>query len=174
MTAPTLPILAAEDGPVVKLPAGKLRGSRLPGVVSFKRVPYAANPFTAQTRFRAPQPVMAWTGVRDATGFGLPPPQPGRDTPPTLFGGPDDLTLNIWTPDPEASGLPVMVWLPGGAFIRADAGEAAYDGTRFAADGIRLRDGELPGRGRWVHGHRGRAGESWHPRPDRRARMGAR
>ncbi len=138
MTAPAMPTSATEEGPVVKFRTGQLRGSRQLGVVSFKRVPYAANPFTAQTRFRAPQPVTAWTGIRDATEFGRPPPQPGRDTPPTLCGGPDDLTLNIWTPDREAKGLPVMVWLPGGAFIRADAGEAAYDGTRFAAAGIVL------------------------------------
>lgn len=128
--------LATEEGPVVRLRTGELRGSRENEVVSFKRVPYALNPFTAQTRFRAPQPVTPWTGVRDATEFGPPPPQPGRDTPPTLLGGPDDLSLNIWTPDPKAKGLPVMIWIPGGAFIRADAGEAAYDGTRFAADGV--------------------------------------
>ncbi|MFL1874339.1 carboxylesterase/lipase family protein [Hansschlegelia beijingensis] len=133
-----MPTLAAENGPVVGLPTGQLRGSLLNGIVSFKGVPYAANPFTTRARFRAPQPVTAWTGVRDATDFGRPPPQPGRDTPPTLFGGADDLTLNIWTPDPEADGLPVMVWLPGGAFIRADAGEAAYDGARFAAGGVVL------------------------------------
>lgn len=128
--------LAATGQPVVSLSDGRVRGARAAGVASFKRIPYAANPFTAATRFQAPRPVVPWAGVRDATAFGPPPPQPSRDPQPVLFGGPDDLTLNIWTPDPDAKGLPVMVWIPGGAFVRADAGEAAYDGTRFAADGI--------------------------------------
>jgi para-nitrobenzyl esterase len=127
----------ADSGqPVVTLPSGHLRGTREAGTVTFKRVPYAANPFTAANRFQAPQPVVPWAGIRDATAFGPPPPQPSRDPQPVLFGGPDDLTLNIWTPDPSARGLPVMVWIPGGAFVRADASESTYDGTHFAAEGI--------------------------------------
>jgi carboxylesterase type B len=48
--------------------------------------------------------------------------------------GEDCLNLNIWTPDPGAAGLPVMVWIPGGMF---EAGSGAtYDGSRFARDGI--------------------------------------
>ena len=136
MKAPTMRELATEKGPVVSVQNGQLRGARLNGVVSFKGVPYAANPFTARTRFKAPRAVTAWDGVRDAMEFRRPPPQPGRDTLPTLLGGFDDLTLNIWTPDTAATGLPVMVWIPGGAFIRADASEAVYDGTGFAADGV--------------------------------------
>jgi carboxylesterase type B len=48
--------------------------------------------------------------------------------------GEDCLNLNIWTPDPGAAGLPVMVWIPGGMF---EAGSGAtYDGSSFARDGI--------------------------------------
>ncbi|MDZ5650277.1 carboxylesterase/lipase family protein [Nitrospirillum sp. BR 11828] len=130
------PSIAADGQPVVSLRSGRVRGTRAAGVASFRRIPYAANPFTAATRFQAPQPAGPWEGIRDATAFGPPPPQPSRDPKPVLFGGPDDLTLNIWTPDPAAGGLPVMVWIPGGAFVRADAGEPVYDGTRFAAAGI--------------------------------------
>ena len=135
LTLRSTPSIAAEDR-VVALGSGRVRGTYAAGVASFKRIPYAANPFTAETRFQAPQPVAPWVGLRDATAFGPPPPQPSRDPQSTLFGGPDDLTLNVWTPDPGAKALPVMVWIPGGAFVRVDASEAAYDGTRFAADGI--------------------------------------
>ena len=133
------PLIAA-DGvagqPVVSLRSGRVRGTNAAGVASFRRIPYAANPFTAANRFQAPQAIAPWEGIRDANAFGPPPPQPGRDPQPLLYGGPDDLTLNVWTPDPSAKGLPVMVWIPGGAFVRADASEPVYDGTRFAADGI--------------------------------------
>ncbi|RFC63409.1 carboxylesterase/lipase family protein [Fulvimarina endophytica] len=135
MTLRSTPSIAAGE-PVVSLRSGDVRGARRGGVASFKRIPYAADPFMAETRFQAPQPVAPWTGLRDATAFGPPPPQPSRNPQSALFGGADDLTLNVWTPDPGAEGLPVMVWIPGGAFVRVDAGEAAYDGTRFAADGI--------------------------------------
>lgn len=138
MTLHSVPSMAATHPPVVTLRSGRLRGTRSHGVAVFKGIPYAANPFKAQTRFQAPQAVAPWPGVRDASAFGLPPPQPSRDPQAVLVGGADELTLNVWTPDPQAKGLPVMVWIPGGAFIRADAGEAAYDGTRFAADGVVL------------------------------------
>ncbi|CAB3730819.1 carboxylesterase/lipase family protein [Achromobacter piechaudii] len=136
LTPPATPALPADGQPVFSIQSGRLRGTRAGGVASFKRVPYAANPFTAANRFQAPKPVAPWDGIRDATAFGLAPPQPSRDPQAVLFGGCDDLTLNIWTPDPSTKGLPVMVWIPGGAFIRADASEPAYDGDHFAVDGI--------------------------------------
>lgn len=135
LTFRSTPLLAGDET-VVSLRSGRVRGARAPGVTSFKGIPYAANPFSAATRFQAPKPVAPWAGIRDATAFGAPPPQPSRDTEASLFGGLDDLTLNIWTPDSNVRGLPVMMWIPGGAFVRADAGEQAYNGTRFAADGI--------------------------------------
>ena len=44
------------------------------------------------------------------------------------------LNLNVWTPDPGATGLPVMVWIQGGMFELSST--AAYDGSRFARDGV--------------------------------------
>lgn len=136
LTLRVAPAMAAGGQPVVTLRSGRVRGTSAAGVASFRRIPYAANPFTAATRFQAPKPVAPWDGIRDASAFGPPPPQPSRDRTPVLFGGADDLTLNVWTPDPAAKGLPVMVWIPGGAFVRGDASESAYDGSRFAAAGI--------------------------------------
>jgi para-nitrobenzyl esterase len=91
-------------------------------------------------RLRAPRPAGSWDGVRDATRFGPAPPQvaPPRSIADsawdTAAGGEDCLTLNLWTPDPGAGGLPVMVWIQGGMF--EFGGQAAYNGTHFARDGV--------------------------------------
>jgi para-nitrobenzyl esterase len=44
--------------------------------------------------------------------------------------------LNIWTPDPEASGLPVLVWIHGGAFANGSGAVPVYEGSKFARDGV--------------------------------------
>ena len=101
---------------VVQLDDGPVRGSVEAGVASFLGIPYAAPPFGAN-RMRAPQPVIPWSGERDATQYG--PTAPKGDYPPqyaTLFpevsiAGEDCLNLNVWTPDPAAVGLPVLVWI---------------------------------------------------------------
>jgi carboxylesterase type B len=62
------------------------------------------------------------------------PPPWDRLIPERGSVGEDCLNLNIWTPDPGAAGLPVMVWIPGGMF-ECGAG-ATYDGSRFARDGV--------------------------------------
>jgi para-nitrobenzyl esterase len=125
---------------IVSTTRGQIRGSSADGVCAFLGIPYAAPPFGAN-RLRPPQPVEAWTGVRDATVLGPEPPQPQfpRDDPTGMLFDPaapgeDCLNLNIWTPDPGAVGLPVMVWSPGGAFRYSSGG--SYDGSRFARDGV--------------------------------------
>ncbi len=126
---------------LVRTGQGRLRGSLVGGVHSFKGVPYAAPPFGA-SRLRPPRPVETWSGVRDALTFGAEPPQlrPPADHPAAALvwdpaePGEDCLNLNIWTPDPGSGGLPVMVWIPGGMFEVGTG--ASYDGSRFARDGI--------------------------------------
>ncbi|MBE2261521.1 MAG: carboxylesterase/lipase family protein [Burkholderiaceae bacterium] len=121
--------------PITTVEHGELRGARAGAVISFKRVPYAANPFIAANRFKAPQPVAAWPGVRDASTYGPMPPQPSRAPGGGLAGEADDLTLNVWAPL-NAHNAPVMVWFPGGAYYRVDAAEGWYDGSGFASKGI--------------------------------------
>lgn len=125
------------DGPspVATVAQGRLRGARDGAVASFKRIPYAANPFVAAHRFKAPQPAPTWSGERDATAYGPMPPQPARGPGGGLAGEADDLTLNVWAPT-NARRAPVLVWLPGGAFYRVNAAETWYDGTSFARQGI--------------------------------------
>ncbi|MDX2374464.1 carboxylesterase family protein [Psychrobacter sp. PP-21] len=114
---------------------GELKGKADNGVTTFYGIPYAHNPFTKALRFKAPQSYEKWEGVLDATAKTAPVPQPGREKKVQLVGAVGDLILNIWAPKNALKTdkqLPVMVWLPGGAFIRADAGEEAYNGTSFA------------------------------------------
>lgn len=124
---------------VVKSQHGEVRGSSADGVHTFKGIPYAAPPF-GPNRLQPPQPVEAWSGVREALTYGPKPPQlpypPPWDVLIPERGplGEDCLNLNIWSPDPGSAGLPVMVWIPGGMF-EAGSG-ASYDGSRFARDGI--------------------------------------
>lgn len=123
----------------VKTRQGEVRGSLVDGVHTFKGIPYAAPPFGAH-RFRPPQPVAPWSGVRDALTFGAEPLQPRPDpqvqalVPDPAVPGEDCLNLNIWSPTLGAAGLPIMLWIPGGMFEVGSG--ASYDGSRFARDGV--------------------------------------
>lgn len=81
----------------------------------FKGIPFAAPP-TGRLRWRPPQPVAPWQGIRPATEFGPRCIQPGRSERSIGYFGPeteseDCLYLNIWTPgrsggDPNGDKLP--------------------------------------------------------------------
>src|ERR1700726_984199 len=126
---------------VVTTRHGQVRGQVTDGVAAFKGIPYAAPPF-GPNRFQPPRPPKSWGGVRDALAYGAVPPQPTHPPPfDQLLGdqgvaGGDCLNLNVWTPDPSRVGLPVMVWIHGGAFLRGSGAIATYDGGRFARDGV--------------------------------------
>ncbi len=125
-------------GPEVRTAAGTLRGTREAGTVVFRGIPFAEPPVGA-LRFAAPRRTPGWVGVREALAFGPPPPQGGH------FGmgaraqeamGDDWLTVNVWSPDPGPdAGLPVMVWIQGGAYVIGMSGLPEYDGGRLARDG---------------------------------------
>src|SRR5580658_3000818 len=128
-------------GPTVITRAGAARGQMRDGVASFLGIPYAASP-TGPLRFRAPVAPEDWDGVREATTLGPTPPKPDYAAPfdellpePNIPGD-DWLNLNVWTPDPGGSGLPVMVWIHGGAFVNGSGAVADYAGDRFARDGV--------------------------------------
>ncbi|MFJ5990497.1 carboxylesterase/lipase family protein [Lentzea sp. NPDC092896] len=119
----------------VRVSGGTVRGASEAGMAVFRGIPFAAPPVGA-ARFAAPQPVVAWDGVREALAFGPPPPQA------SVFGmdgvgvaGDEWLTVNVWSPD-VAGDLPVMVWIQGGGYTIGTSGLAEYDGARLAADGV--------------------------------------
>jgi para-nitrobenzyl esterase len=129
--------VVAGQSAVVYTDSGDLRGTTEGGVGVWRGVPYAEQP-VAERRFLAPAPIQPWRGVRDALEHGPLPPQSksfvggGRDDPKVR----DEacLTLTVWSPDTGAS-LPVMVWIPGGAFVFGAGQFQLYNGSRLAANG---------------------------------------
>lgn len=127
--------------PEVGTAAGIVRGTAADGMRSFLGIPYAAPPF-GSLRMQPPAPVEPWDGVRDATAFG--PTAPKGDYPPQYqpllpevsIPGEECLNLNVWTPDPMADALPVLVWIHGGSFMNGSGSVQAYDGGAFARDGV--------------------------------------
>jgi para-nitrobenzyl esterase len=129
----------ATKDPVVRTKAGDLRGAHENGVAVFRGVPYAAAP-VGDLRFAPPQPAPAWRDVRDAREDGPIPPQ-GRSRLAHVMGdferpqSEDCLTLTIWTPAPDSTKRPVLVWIHGGAFSSGAGSLPWYSGERFAANG---------------------------------------
>jgi para-nitrobenzyl esterase len=115
---------------VVATRSGRVGGATENGLHVFRGIPYAQPP-VGVLRFAAPVVHDAWSGVRDATEFGPPPPQPLR-----LSSSDEWLTVNVWTPDVHASGLPVMVWLYGGKLTTGSSDDPTFDGSLLAAQGV--------------------------------------
>lgn len=123
----------AGERPVVRTDAGLVRGVASSTAEVFNGIPYAASP-VGPLRWRAPQAVAPWAGVRDAS-------QPGdRCAQPAdpVVGSPassseDCLSLNVTVPRRSPGRLPVMVWIHGGG-MRTGSGADA-DEQRLAAQG---------------------------------------
>ena len=101
---------SAQDGPIVRAPAGAARGEADSGVHVFRGLPYAQAP-VGRLRWRPPEALRPWQGTRDATRFGPPCHQP-RSRPGSIYYEPlpemseDCLSLNIWAPAPVVSAPP--------------------------------------------------------------------
>jgi para-nitrobenzyl esterase len=124
-----------------KVTGGVVGGVVKDGIVSFKGVPFAAPP-VGDLRWRSPQPVNPWQGVRKANEFG---PGPMQDTAfGAMLGGPqniseDCLYLNVWTGAKKTGEKrPVMVWIYGGGFGIGMTSTPTYDGTNLAKKGVVL------------------------------------
>ncbi|MDE1965045.1 MAG: carboxylesterase family protein [Xanthomonadaceae bacterium] len=129
--------------PRATVTGGELAGRRatVDGVSlqEFRGIPYAAPPL-GPLRWKPPQAVAAWQGVRDATGFGP------RCMQLPLFGdmvfrsrgmSEDCLYLNVWAPADHGDGKrPVLVYFYGGGFLAGDGSEPRYDGASLAAKGL--------------------------------------
>ncbi|MFE3260619.1 carboxylesterase/lipase family protein [Nocardia sp. NPDC059091] len=126
---------------IVSVTDGKVLGTTANGISTFLGIPYAAAP-VGPARFELPRHVVPWHGLRHAKSYGatcvqLPYPEPiqaliGND----IIPGDDYLNLNVWTPDPGGSGLPVLVWIHGGGYARGSNAQQMYDGSAFARDGV--------------------------------------
>ncbi|MEX3956291.1 carboxylesterase/lipase family protein [Trinickia sp. EG282A] len=126
----------------VRLNEGVVQGERIrvgnTDLHVFRGIPYAAPPI-GELRWREPQPVARWAGVRDAREFGPRCMQssPFRPVFRSKVMSEDCLYLNVWAPAPgqdtKDGKRPVLVYFHGGGFIGGDGSEGRYDGENFAA-----------------------------------------
>lgn len=132
-------VLQPQAAPLVRTQAGEVEGVVERNAFAFKGIPYALPP-VREWRWREPQPVAAWEGVRKAHTYGPACVQPlglslanGGDPGPLSE---DCLYLNIWTSTIDSSArLPVMVWIHGGAFLFGAGGLTVYQGAPMANKG---------------------------------------
>lgn len=141
-TAKAQPTSVADALPTVETKSGKLRGANQEGIDVFRGIPYAAPP-VGELRWRPPQPVKKWEGVRDAVNFGTNCAQAGWQPKPggIADGSSEDcLYLNIWRPAGATADkkLPVMVWIHGGAFVFGSSASPESFGAAFARQGVLL------------------------------------
>ena len=123
----------------VKTQYGVLEGFEEDGVKKFLGVPFAQAP-VGELRWKAPQPVQAWEGVREAKQFGDDPMQPNIFGDMSFRGSgrsEDCLYLNIWTTAATtADALPVLIYFNGGGLMAGSGSEPRYDGSSIAKEGV--------------------------------------
>ncbi|HYG19283.1 MAG TPA: carboxylesterase family protein [Ohtaekwangia sp.] len=130
---------------IVRTEAGLISGKQAGSVSVFKGVPFAAPP-VGNLRWKAPQPVKSWEGIRACTTFAASPmqskPVPFKMWTAEFIAPPDPLSedclyVNVWTAARTAKDKrPVFVWIYGGGFVSGSAACAIYDGRAMAEKGI--------------------------------------
>jgi para-nitrobenzyl esterase len=125
---------------VLEIGSGFIEASPLDdsGVQCFRGLPYASPP-VGKFRWKPPQPVAPWQGVRPVSKFGFNAPQRVifPDIDPFAVGVSEDcLYLNVWTPGIEGKKHAVLFYIHGGGFAVGAASEPRYDGRWLASQGI--------------------------------------
>ena len=145
VTAQSAPATAHLKEPI-QVTGGMITGTPTiqwtPGVRLYRGIPYAAAP-VGDLRWRAPQAVVSWSGVKAADHFGAACMQAPADTEGTAWRegaaeiSEDCLFVNVWTPAQSADAhLPVVVFIHGGGNWRGASSENQYDGAYLAKKGV--------------------------------------
>ena len=140
----------AADNPVLTIEGGQVQGvtTDIPGVFVYRGIPYAAPPI-GDLRWKEPQPVVPWEGVKVADKFGHPGYQsvhyPGGYTTEWGYGdeapySEDCLYLNVWTKAPGQTDrkLPVALWIHGGGYREGWGSEPEFDAQEWGARDVVL------------------------------------
>ncbi len=145
-------IIGCKDkNPVLTIEGGQIQGveTETPGILIYKGIPFAAPP-VGDLRWREPQPVIPWDGVRICDTFGAAAPQkltdPGSFYDKEFYAqsphvkNEDCLYLNVWTPaaGETKANLPVAMWIHGGAYRNGFGHENEFDGQAWAEKGVIL------------------------------------
>lgn len=128
-------------GDIVTTASGPVQGRFDGSVHRFAGIPFAAPP-VGPLRFAPPRAAASWSGVRPTLDFG-----PGSIQPDSAAGrGPalyealptaeDCLTLNVWTPEPGSTGLPVLVFIHGGGYLALSGAQSLWHGEAYARAGV--------------------------------------
>jgi para-nitrobenzyl esterase len=133
------------QAPIVETGNGKIKGYSNGTLQIFKGIPFAAPPVGA-LRWKAPQPLINWEGVKECTRFSASPfqskPMPFSCWTEEFIAPPEPLSedclyLNIWTNGTGSrEQKPVFVWIYGGGFVSGSAACAIYDGEEMAKQGV--------------------------------------
>lgn len=137
--------------PVLTIDGGKIEGvaGDAPQVTVYKGIPYAAPP-VGELRWKKPQPVQPWEGIRKCDKWGNICLQEDMETGSFYWKefyehshptkSEDCLYLNVWTPSSAKADdkLPVMVWIHGGAFDHGYSHEMEFGGDAYAQKGVIL------------------------------------
>ncbi len=124
--------------PVVSVTGGQIKGRiASDGGAAFKGVPFARPPM-GDLRWREPQPVEPWTGVRDASRFRPACTQLSEGWNKADVPGDEDcLYLNVATPEwPPQKTWPVMVWVHGGSNMAGDGEAPAFEERALVRHGM--------------------------------------
>ena len=141
----------AAENPVLTIEGGKVQGILAddhPEVFVYRGIPYAAPPIK-ENRWKAPQPIVPWKGVKVCDTFGRPSYQAIQYTGGyyTEWGygkeaafSEDCLYLNVWTkaPGDVNKKLPVALWIHGGGYREGFGSEPEFDGQEWGAKDVVL------------------------------------
>jgi para-nitrobenzyl esterase len=128
------------EASIVKTEGGYISGINESGVHVYLGIPYAAPP-TGDLRWKPPEAIKPWDGIRKADKFSPSCPQAvssafGSEWTPRNMSE-DCLNLNVWAPAVDSKEkLPVMVFIYGGAYVRGSSSLPLYNGTALAKKGV--------------------------------------